>query len=142
MAGVAASILWIALAVSHPTVTYHFAPAVLAAAPALAAADRRSSRTGVVVAGLLFAHLTTAGLWAADALRGPTFFGSDGAGLEALVMAWLGGLVAGAIAGRRLPAVDPDPATVPAVPAPVGAEGDQQADQSDGDGGDHRPLEA
>lgn len=104
----AAAAGWIALAVTNPTTTYHFAPTVLAAALPVSrrirTEDRLSPRSLIVAtsAGLGFALVVTAVLAWLGALAGPTFVGTAAAGAETVVMAVVG--AAAAMAYGRKPA--------------------------------------
>ena len=92
--------MWTGLALRHPTLTYHLAPVLAAAAWPLAARITRG-RTSVAVGlraaggGLLVTALATAELNTLDALRGPALIGGS-ATTEALL-----GALAGAAWGAR-----------------------------------------
>lgn len=96
---IATAAAWIALAVNTPTTTYHFAPAVVAAAWPVARRLRLEDRLPARViavsigGGAAFAIAVTVELTLADALAGPTFFGPGGAVKETWVMAGLGSLI-------------------------------------------------
>lgn len=100
LAAVTVTTVWTGLALRHPTLTYHLAPVLAAAAwPLVARAirGRTSAAVGVRTAGggLLVATLATAELHTLDALRGPALIGGS-ATTEALL-----GAVAGAAWGAR-----------------------------------------
>lgn len=92
------ALLWAALAVRQPTVTYHLAPALVAAAVPATYGDQggvRPSRRGSLLlagAGVGVALVVTAVLSAVDALRGPSLLPVGGAALESAVFAVAGGL--------------------------------------------------
>lgn len=101
LAAVTVTTVWTGLALRHPTLTYHFAPVLAAAAwPLVARATR--GRTTIAVGlrtaggGLLVAALATAELHSLDVLRGPALIGGS-ATTEALL-----GAMAGAAWGARV----------------------------------------
>ncbi len=92
---VTAAAVWGALALSNPTLTYHFAPLVVAAGWPVAERTARgrveARRTRTPVAGsLLLTVLVSLALWLGDAMRGPTFWTETGAIWEAVAFAALG----------------------------------------------------
>ena len=100
LAAVAVTTVWTVLALRHPTVTYHLAPLLVAAAwPGVARATRGRATMAVGLraagGGLLVAVLATAELRALGALRGPALIGGS-ATTEALL-----GAVVGAAWGAR-----------------------------------------
>lgn len=106
----AAVAVWAMLAMNVADTTYHFAPMIVAAAWPMARrlrARRRLSVLAIVVTaggGTVLALITTAALAVAGALTGPTFFGTEGAVGETLIMVGVGsalGLVAGLFPARR-----------------------------------------
>lgn len=103
---VAATAGWVLLAVTSPTTTYHFAPAVVAAAWPVARRMRVGQRlsakavSATVGGGIAVALIVTLALALTGALLGPTFFGSDGAVVEVLVMIAVGALIGVAFAVR------------------------------------------
>ncbi|MEM7284832.1 MAG: hypothetical protein AAF480_00640 [Actinomycetota bacterium] len=87
--------LWVGLATSNPTLTYHFAPLIVGLAWPIGHRSMRGRagvRSGAVVAGaaLAVAVATTLALWAADRMAGPTFLSDGGAVWEALLFSALG----------------------------------------------------
>lgn len=108
---------WVALAVSTPTTTYHFAPTVVAAAWPVARRPRAGHRlskravAATVGGGAAVALAVTVALASADALAGPTFFGTDGAVVETLVMAGVGVVIGLVFALRSARAKDDEGST-------------------------------
>jgi hypothetical protein len=100
-AAVVASV-WTALAIWRPTVTYHVAPLIVAAAwpyllrrGPLRVANRDAARAAG--AGSLVALVAAGVIVAVDAMRGPTLWGRGHAMAEVVPMA-----LAGAVLGFRL----------------------------------------
>jgi hypothetical protein len=92
---IAAAGVWSALALSNPTLTYHFAPLIVAAAWPVTrrTTDGRVERDRALrLAASAFALtvLTTLVLWLADAMRGPTFWTEGGAVWESVAFAFVG----------------------------------------------------
>ncbi len=99
LASLAAAAVWIVLATRSPTLTYHFAPVIAAAAwPWLA---HTGPRLPPMVGGVTIALGATAILAASDSLQGPTLWGSDGALGESMAAALIGGVVGVILQGRR-----------------------------------------
>lgn len=99
LASLAAAGVWIVLATRNPDLTYHFAPAIAAAAwPWLA---RGGPKVLPVAGGIAIALAATALLMASDSLQGPTLWGSDGALGESMASALIGGAVGILVQGRR-----------------------------------------
>ncbi len=96
LVSVAFSTAWTVLALRSPTVTYHLAPALAAAAwPVTARVLRGRTTLGgasrAAAGGFAVAVATTAELTALDVLRGPVLVGGD-ATTEAALFAALGAL--------------------------------------------------
>ncbi|MGH3951381.1 MAG: hypothetical protein ACRDSE_20065 [Pseudonocardiaceae bacterium] len=95
--GIAA--VWLTLAVTSPSTTYHFAPMIMAAAVPVARRSRTGGRLAwrelavAAAAGVVASLSVTILLVSLDALSGPTFFGTPGAVRETLVMTGLGALI-------------------------------------------------
>jgi glutaredoxin-like protein len=105
----AASAGWFALATGSPTTTYHFAPAVVAAAWPVGRRLRAGralplrAAAGAVLGGALLALIATVFVSASGALAGPALFGLPGPLAETLVSVAVG-VVGGtvfALARRR-----------------------------------------
>lgn len=108
-ASLLAAVVWGALAWRSPTLTYHFAPVVVALAGPLVARSAPgalgSGRARLLAAATgSIAIITALLLWAADRMRGPTFWSDDRAVVEALVFA---------LAAAGLAALLVSPAAVP-----------------------------
>lgn len=93
----AAAGVWLALALSNPNLTYHFAPPVVAAAWPIArrtTAGAMPLRSALVVSGaaLATAVATIVALGLSDALEGPTFWSDGGAAWEGLTFATVAAL--------------------------------------------------
>lgn len=111
LTGAAASaglaLAWLALSWWHPTVTYHFGPALAAAAwpVALRARLRHRAHRGQALAaaggGLAVALAALGAAMAAHWLRGPTLIGSGSVPAEELVLAVLSAAWGWRVAGRR-----------------------------------------
>jgi hypothetical protein len=93
----AAAGVWLALALANPSLTYHFAPPVVAAAWPIArrtTAGEVPLRSALMVTGaalgIIVATLLALGL--SDALEGPTFWSDGGAAWEALTFATVAAL--------------------------------------------------
>lgn len=87
-----AAAIWIALALSNPTLTYHFAPPIVALVwpvthRTLHGRAELSTAVAISAAGFLAAVGVMGLLIVADAMRGPTFWTEDGAGWEGLAFA-------------------------------------------------------
>lgn len=101
LASVTITTVWTGLALRHPTLTYHFAPVLAAAAWPLVARFTRG-RTSLAVGlraatgGIVVTALAAAELHALDALRGPALIGGS-ATTEALL-----GALGGAAWGTRV----------------------------------------
>jgi hypothetical protein len=101
--------IWFALASGNPTTTYHFAPAVVAAAwpvgRRLRVTGALPAGTALVIAlgGALLALATTVLLATRNALAGPALFGLPSAFAETLAGVAVGALAGAALAlaGRR-----------------------------------------
>lgn len=100
---ITAAAVWMLLALSHPTTTYHFAPLVIALAWPLAVSRnpsrgrRRRHRFVAVIGGGLLGGATLAILAGAHVLAGPTLIGSN-ANDESLIMLTAGALIGWALA--------------------------------------------
>lgn len=105
----AASVLWFVLADRNPSNTYHFAPAIVAAAwvvvgslPEAGLVPRVTIR--LAAAGFVLAVLVTIGLEITDRLQGPVFWqdGDDApVVVEHVLFAALGAVGGGWLAVRR-----------------------------------------
>lgn len=121
-AGLAAAVLavaiWVALATANPSTTYHFAPALVAAAwpvgRRLRAGQALPPPVAMVTAlgGAVLALAATALLAATGSLTGPALFGLPDAMTESLV-----GVTIGTVAGAGLAALGRQSAT-PRQPSP------------------------
>ncbi|MEO6199806.1 MAG: hypothetical protein ABIO89_01445 [Cryobacterium sp.] len=101
---------WIAMATTHPTVTYHFAPIVAVIAAPLFTRFRTDQplppRRSLVLSaiGVLIVAIATAVIASLDAFRGPTLIG-PGSALTETLMAIAAGSMIGltAMIARRTP---------------------------------------
>ncbi|MFQ5967811.1 MAG: hypothetical protein ACE5MI_09385 [Acidimicrobiia bacterium] len=97
--GAGLSVLWAVLALLRPTVTYHLAPVIVAAAvPWTFVAEHRRQATQqdrliMVAVGLAVAAATTTLLAVAGLLDGPSLLPIGGAALESYAGALVGGLL-------------------------------------------------
>jgi hypothetical protein len=96
------ALLWIVVSVAAPGTTFHLAPAIVAATPAL---RDPINRIGPTIGGTLVAGLIAVGLAAAGRLDGPSLLPAGGALLESLLAAAVGGAVGLLFAGRLSPSV-------------------------------------
>lgn len=96
----AVAVAWTLLAISHPTVTFHLGPVLVAAAWPVGlrrgAAVRVASADALrgALGGLLVTAVAAFVLVALDAMRGPTLWGSGHAVVE-VIPAALAGVVGG-----------------------------------------------
>ena len=101
---IAAAIVWIVLASNNPTLTYHFAPAIVAAAwPLVQEASERRDAAVAGVGALAIALGATIALAIADSLRGPDLVGGHAATAESVVFAVAGAALATAYRLARTP---------------------------------------
>lgn len=102
--GLVVLVVWVALAVRNPQLTYHFAPLIAAfVGPAsLRASGRIDAAIALPAAAATSAivGLTSVALHAGDALLGPTFW-NDGPALSEAVLFTVFGAVAGARVATR-----------------------------------------
>lgn len=95
--GLGLAFLWMALALISSSTTYHLAPVIVAAAPAIVdASDQRGSlaQYGLLAAiGLAMALAVTGVLALSVGLNGPSLLPFGGAALESVVFSAAGGLV-------------------------------------------------
>lgn len=95
------AVLWAALAAVHPTTTFHTAPLIIAAWPALTARDR-STAWRLSLGGLMIAATSTLGLAGIGLLEGPSLFPWGGPLIESLTAAGAGVLLSLVpVLGRR-----------------------------------------
>ncbi|MEA1903711.1 MAG: hypothetical protein U9N56_09320 [Actinomycetota bacterium] len=94
--GLGLAFLWAALAFIFSTTTYHLAPVIVAAAPAIVdASERRGSPARHALAaalGVVMALIVTGVLSVSGSLDGPSLLPSGGAALESVVFSAAGGL--------------------------------------------------
>lgn len=94
--GLGLATLWVVMALISSTTTYHLAPLIVAAAPAIVdSLDRSSSmaRLGLLAAmGLALALAVTGILAVSGHLEGPSLLPTGGAVFESVVFAFTGGL--------------------------------------------------
>lgn len=99
--------VWVGLAVTHPTTTYHLAPLLVAAAWPLGRRWRAGAAlpiTGALAAAagsVVVALATTLVLGAWHSLAGPTLFGPGNAVTETLIAIVVGAGLGGLLAGWR-----------------------------------------
>lgn len=86
------ALLWSALAINSPTTTFHLAPLIVAAWPAVSERSR-SEALRLSAAGLLIAMVTTAVLFFNGLLEGPSLLPWGDAGVEPLVAAAVGAVL-------------------------------------------------
>lgn len=100
------AVSWIALAVFRPTTTYHLAPLIVAAWPAVGERTMERAITLSIV-GFAVASATTGLLSVTGSLQGPSLLPWGGPALESLVSAAAGmviGVVPAAVARPGAPA--------------------------------------
>ncbi len=94
--GLGFALLWLVLALISSTTTYHLAPLLVAATPAMVDAwERPGSITGHslrAALGIALALVATGVLAASGSLDGPSLLPSGGAVLESVVFAIAGGV--------------------------------------------------
>jgi len=105
-ATIAVIVIWSFLANRSPDLTYHFAPIIAAlSGPWLAQATVGRQHMGATAAatGLSVALVLIAGfvLAATDRLQGPTFWSEDGAIVEVVIFALIGGVIGLVLLGKR-----------------------------------------
>lgn len=93
------AVLWTVVAIFNENVTYHLAPVIVAAAPALPSRRRRGWWS---LAGLGLATGVTLGLCTLGHLSGPSLLPVGGALLESVVGAVAGSAIGFALAGRMV----------------------------------------
>ena len=94
---VAFTLLWVTAASISPETTYHLAPLIVAATPAVTG---RSHRFASAVAGTVFATGVATYLAATGRLAGPSLLPFGGALVESMLGAIVGGATGLALAGR------------------------------------------
>lgn len=92
-ASAAVAVVWGILAWRSPTLTYHFAPIVAVLVGPMLVRGRPGARY-VAGAAAVLTIATALVLWAADKLRGPTFWSDDGAVGEALIFTIAASMIA------------------------------------------------
>jgi hypothetical protein len=91
------SCVWVIAALAAPDTTFHLAPAIVAAVPAL---RDPGSRTGLAIGGSFLAVAVAVVLAGTGHLEGPSLLPVGDAFIESLVGALLGGAVAWVYSGR------------------------------------------
>lgn len=94
------AVLWIAAAAFTPDVTYHLAPVIVAAAPAVVSSPDRRALWSLFGFGL--ASVTAIGLSTAGLLAGPSLLPLGGALFESVAGAAGGAGIGALFAGRAL----------------------------------------
>lgn len=103
LVAVGAHALFVALAIWRPETTWHLAPVLAAAAPAMVARSRVRRPFDLAAAALsclaiaTLGELVVLGLWETELLRGPTLIGAGEAAIEHLA-----GVIVGALYGWRV----------------------------------------
>ena len=98
-------VVWTILAIRNPTLTYHFAPLIAAAAWPIA--SRREAAQPLMqalisgVGALVLVTVVSLALWSSENLDGPILWGDGPAVVEALLFAALGALFGTWVAGRK-----------------------------------------
>lgn len=86
------AVIWVIAAAISPTTTFHLAPVIVSAWPAVAV-RRRADGPAASLTGLVVAVAVTLGLSLAGLLRGPSLLTSVGPAAESAIGAALGTLV-------------------------------------------------